>query len=385
VNILWIPHTGWHIPQRAHLFCRALLAPAFSGAERHNVHVTDWVADFTRPADFFSRRYLRNFTYRRYFDPETPGAGGKITVHGVPRIAPALFFPFLRRLNTRLLSQLVARLIREYRIDVVIGSFLLPPPDAPRLVFDLFDDNVSYWRSFGKNPAYADEIEQTEQAYLQTADAVLAASHTLVDLAVRRQPRGAVHWLPNAVELRDYDQADPAKWRNRLGLTGKIVGVLGNHDKPAEMDKVIAVAQALAAENVRFVVAGRGSALAGARKQAGSLENVLFTGPIARSEVPHLLAALDVGWCPYLRTPGADAGSPMRLLQYAAAGLPTVCTDLREARRMAFDNVVLVADGVEAAADGLRRALHLPRQRPPQIADYDLPLLTARLETILHG
>src|ERR1043166_1869319 len=55
MRILWVPHTSWHIPQRAHLFCRAL-------AERHEVHVSDWVADFSSLRDYFSLRYLQNFT-----------------------------------------------------------------------------------------------------------------------------------------------------------------------------------------------------------------------------------------------------------------------------------------------------------------------------------
>src|SRR5690242_3334232 len=121
MKILWIPHTAWHIPQRAHLFCRIL-------AERHEVHVTDWVADFTRPRDFFTLRYLRNFRYRQYYD-------GRILVHGVPRIAPALFSRALRRWNEGSFSRLIERLIARYGIDVVIGTFVVPPPAAPRLVF----------------------------------------------------------------------------------------------------------------------------------------------------------------------------------------------------------------------------------------------------------
>src|SRR5262245_60821522 len=114
MNILWIPHTAWHIPQRAHLFCRAL-------AERHEVHVTDWVADFASPGDYLTRRYLRNFLYRCYQD-------GNVIVHGVPRISPAIFVPALRRVNTAIFSRLVAYIIKRYHIDVVVGTFLLPPP-----------------------------------------------------------------------------------------------------------------------------------------------------------------------------------------------------------------------------------------------------------------
>lgn len=82
MKILWIPHTGWHIPQRAHLFCRPL-------SERHEVHVTDWQADFFSLRDYLSTRYLQNFIYRKYKD-------GVITVHSIPRISWALYFSALR-------------------------------------------------------------------------------------------------------------------------------------------------------------------------------------------------------------------------------------------------------------------------------------------------
>src|SRR4030067_1390326 len=116
MKILWIPHASWHNPQRAHLFCRAL-------SERHEVHVTDWVADFTSIRDYISRRYLRNFTYRRYKD-------GQITVHGIPRISPALYLRSLRQFNSLVYSHYLRRIIEKFSIDVVVGTFVAPPPNA---------------------------------------------------------------------------------------------------------------------------------------------------------------------------------------------------------------------------------------------------------------
>jgi glycosyltransferase involved in cell wall biosynthesis len=372
MKILWIPHTGWHIPQRTHIFCRAL-------AERHEVHVADWAADFTRLPDFFSQRYLQNFTYRQYMD-------GAIHVHGIPRIAPALFFSPLRRFNAALFARVAQQIISRYEIDVVVGTFVCPPPNAPRLVFDLFDDNSGYWHSYGMGNAYGREIEATENAYLQKADAVVAASSVLVDVARQRGARGPVHFIPNGVELAAFASADGTAWRERLGLSGHVVGVLGNHDKPAEMDKVLGAAGRMRDENLTFVIAGRGRAIPAAQKQAQALGlRVIFAGPVTREEAPALLAAFDVGVCPYLKTPGADAGSPMRLLQYAAAGLPVVCTELEEVRRMAFPNVVMVADNARDLARGIRQALKMKHQRPAKLVAYDLPVLTDRYEAVLKG
>ncbi len=373
MRILWIPHTGWHIPQRAHQFCLAL-------AERHEIHVTDLIADFRRPGDYLSLRYLRNFTYRRR-------RAGPITVHGVPRISPAIYSRVLRRMNERLFSALVRWLIARYRIEVVVGTFVVAPPKAPRLIFDLFDDNVAYWRSYGQNMAYADEIAATEQAYLAQADAVVASTSVLAERARHAGAHGPIYQIPNGVATESYAQASGARLRATLAGGKPLVGMLGNHDREAELAKVLDAAAALGSDGPRFVIAGRGEALGPARLRVArdGLSHVRFLGYIPPDEAPALIAALDVGLCPYRKTVGADASSPMRLLMYAAAGVPTVCTDLEEVRRMAFSNVVLVDDTSAALAEGIRQALCLPRRPPAAIANYDLPKLITRYEQVLAG
>lgn len=373
MKILWIPHTSWRTPQRAHLFCHAL-------AERHTVHVTDWVADFTSLRDYLSRRYLRNFTYRRYRD-------GAITVHGIPRVSPALFVPALRRLNAAVFSAVVKRIVAQYSIDAVVGTFVVPPPTAPRLVFDLFDDNPALWRSSGRWAKYADEIEQIERSYLQAADAVVAASSVLTDKAHAPGTRGPVYFIPNGIDLRRFKNTDGVAIRTQLEVQGPLVGTVGNYDRPAELDKVLDAANICSNSDITFLIAGRGTAMPGAqeRVQRERLTNVKFMGYVPPDKAADTISALDVGLCPYSKTPGDEARSPMRLLMYAAAGLPIVCTDLEEVRRMQFPNVVLVDDTAESLAEGIKRALQLPRGQPPQVKEFDLPRLIRRYEAVLNG
>jgi glycosyltransferase involved in cell wall biosynthesis len=373
MKILWIPHTGWHIPQRAHIFCRAL-------AERHEVHVTDWVADFASPRDYFSLRYVRNFAYRCYRD-------GRIVVHGIPRISPALFSTTLRRLNTIIFARLVRDLIERHRIDVVVGTFVVPPPKAPRLIFDLFDENVVIWRSRAHTLGYADEIEQAEAAYLKDADAVVAVSSVLADKARGLGARGPVYHIPNGVDLQRFAAVNRVAARARLNTHGALVGSVGNHDNAAELDKILDAAKLLGDTKLTFLIAGRGAAVARARSRAHSegLSNVVVQGYMAPDEAVETISALDVGMCSYARTTMDDARSPMRLLMYAAAGVPTVCTDLEEVRRMNFPNVVRVADDAQSFADGIRCALQRPHISPPDIQDYDLHRIVNHYEAVLKG
>ncbi len=374
MKILWLPHTAWHIPQRAHIFCRPL-------SERHEVHVTDWVADFIHPRDYLSSRYVRNFFPRTYRDDN-------ILVHGVPRITPALISPLLRQINQRVFERLIHRIISTWNIDVVVGTFVVPPPIARRVVFDLFDDNIAYGMiNFKWNRRYIAEIELTEKAYLEKSDVVVASSHVLVDTAIQRGTHKPVVLIPNGVELAEYDNLDRSLWRARLGIQGHLVAVLGNHDKEIEVNRVLELARLLADKDFQFIFAGRGSALPAAKKRAktSGLSNVHFIGPLDRKEIPSFLAGMEMGLCPYQRTAGADAAIPMRLLQYAAAGLPTVCPDLTEVRKLGFPNVLLVEEEDQAFAEGLLGAAQMPIARPRRISEYDLPALVDKYEAVLRG
>jgi glycosyltransferase involved in cell wall biosynthesis len=269
---------------------------------------------------------------------------------------------------------------------VVVGTFVVSPPKAPRLVFDLFDDNAAYWRQYGRGKEYLGEIESVERAYLQAADAVVAASSVLADKA-KPWTSHPIHFIPNAVDLKRFDAADGSAWRSKWNAPGLLAGVLGNYDKPDELQNVLDAAAILRDEEIYFIVAGRGSTVPGAKAMAAKrgLSKVQFVGQIPMPDAPDAVSAFDVGLCPYRKTPFADACSPMRLLLYTAAGLPTVCTDLEEVRRMNFPNVVLVRDDPESLADGIRRARGQPRARPAGIAEYDLPRLVDRYEQVLRG
>jgi glycosyltransferase involved in cell wall biosynthesis len=369
MRILWIPHAGWHIPQRAHLFCRAL-------SERHEVHVTDWVADFYTLKDYLSKRYLENFYYHQTKD-------GRITVHRIPRVSPAVFSTSLRKFNQSLFTFYVNRVIQKYQIDAVIGTFVVPPPKAPRLIFDLFDDNVGYWNSYGKISGYAKEILETEQEYLNKADVVVAVSSVLMEKAKKQGTRGALVYIPNGVDVSKFTQYSKVHKDRPF----KMVGLVGNQDKIAEVQKVIAAAVLLKDEPYRFLLAGRGMAVPFARKavKEKGLSNIEVRGYVTPEEANALIASLDVGLCPYFKTPGADASCPIRLLAYSAAGIPVVCTDLEEVRRLEFPNVFLVKDSAEALAEGIQHAIDIPHGQPSGIDRFDMKRLVQEYEAVIAG
>ncbi len=374
MKILWIPHAGWHIPQRAHLFCRAL-------AERHEVHVTDWATDFSTPGDYLSPRYLRNFTYRRYMD-------GKIAVHGIPRISPALYVPALRHLNTRIFSHYVQAIIDRQGIDAVVGTFVVPPPRARRLIFDLFDDNIAYWRDYRHNPTYAKEIELCENNYLKKADYVVSVSSVLADISAKKLNGNyaKVRHIPNGVDLGGYQRANGEPLRSQLSIEGhKVIGFIASFGEFSGLLRLIEAFRKLDDPKTMLLIVGDGQQSIPARCLAEKyrLKNILFTGRIPNKDIPAYYKLLDIGIIPFDKNPFTDSACPIKLLEYLATGIPVVSTDLEEVRRMNFPNVILVEEDAAAMAEGIKAAFQLPRGRPPQIESYDIHRLVDQFECVL--
>jgi glycosyltransferase involved in cell wall biosynthesis len=276
--------------------------------------------------------------------------------------------------------------MRSARIDVAVGTFVAPPPDIDRLVFDVFDDNVGYSR-INRTTTIADEIQAVEQDYLRRADAVVAASSVLRDRVRSDGYVGPLTLIPNGVHLDAFSAAAGRRTRDALGLTSPVVGLVGNHDKWIELEKVLEVARLLSDTPATFLIVGRGSALKRAAQAAHAArrDNVRFVGFVPPTRVSDYFSAIDVGLCPYSKNTAADAASPLRLLSHSAAGSAVVCTDLEEVRRMGFPNVILVGDSAADIARGIREALGRTHQQPPQIVDYDIRALARRYERVLLG
>ncbi len=373
MNILWLPHAPWHIPQRARFFAEALAA-------KHNVWVTNWDGDFARVSSLFSKRYLLNTVPRRWQEK-----GVKIA--HVPRIAPALFFKRLRLLNSGLYRQALERLIREEKIDVVVGCFVAPVPQNVALVTDIFDDNVGLWLAHGANKAYAQEIQESEAAWVRHSQQTVVVSSVLGDKIRKEYPDASLVHIPNGVDLSSY-QPNRAAARQALGLSESTtyIGNIGALDNITEADRILEVAKTLRShKNIEILVVGKGNALSYLGRTAAEqgLNNLRFKGFVTGQRLLHYFQALDIGLCPYEDTPADAARVPMRLLHYSAVGAKVVCTSLEEVRRMNFENVLLAKNDKTDFAAKVQDALELPHQVPHSLPQYDISTLTRRYETVL--
>lgn len=171
---------------------------------------------------------------------------------------------------------------------------------------------------------------------LAAATAVVVPSAELAGLMEREGARPErIRIVPNGVDVHAYDLSltDRAAARATVGAKGECVAAFVGSFQPWHQTDLLV--RALAAlddpASFRVLLVGDGPALLPTLRSANALGVAAYievVGPVPSSAVPALLAGCDVGVLP-----GTTAYChPMKLLEYAAAGLPSVAPDLPPVR-----------------------------------------------------
>ena len=232
-------------------------------------------------------------------------------------------------------------------------------------------DEARRFRSLA-HPETAAEIEARVYA---TADRIFAVSRPLAKLLVRAGvDRAKVEVMRNAVTPERF----PARRRHAPGLTVGFAGSL----KPWHGVEVLAAAFADAAREIldlRLEVVGDGP-LAGVFDRV-SLPRERFRqyGARPHDETLRILASWDIGVAPYVAACPTFYFSPLKVVEYMAAGACPVASDLGDIRHVLGDGArgVLVPPG---DVSGLASALiDLARDRARMAA------LGARARRHAHG
>lgn len=205
---------------------------------------------------------------------------------------------------------------------------------------------------------------------LRAADVAIAVSEPVARWATGHR-RDAVDVVPNGVDPTRFTPADVGRGPH---LDVVFVGTL----KPWHGVEVLLAAMALleggddsrshaagvgrSALPVRLRIVGEGPMRDALQDRAAALglnDRVTFVGGVDPADVPTHLAAADVAVAPY--PAGADYFSPLKLLEYQAAGLAVVASDIGQVPLLATHDrdAVLVPPGdvgaLAAALAGLAR------------------------------
>ena len=249
------------------------------------------------------------------------------------RLTPATIPGVTRPLLGNVAAQQIRRAIRRFLTDsgataqavIVAGmiDLLDSVPGAVRILYGT-DDWVAGAALMGRRVG---AVRRAEARQLRKADVVLAVSETLQDRWRRMGARTVL--LPNGADVRTMAAVDSTAPARDVGLEPPIAGLVGQIS--ARID--IRMLSAVAARGVSLLVVGPIFESPGVRLEGledlAALENVTFTGGRPFESLPSYYRTMSVGLTPYMNTDFNNASFPLKTLEYLAAGLPVVSSDLR--------------------------------------------------------
>ena len=238
----------------------------------------------------------------------------------------------MRPVTERAVRHLLARAVRSIggRADAVVNAW--PELDAfgachERLrVFWAQDELAAGAERMGLD---ARRVAQGEAAQAAAADLVVAANPLVAERW--RDAGGDVDLIPYGADVEAF-ASPPGVAPVRLpdGIRGPVVVVVGQLNERTDPAMLEAVADLDASLVLIGPVPPRANA--GWLEELRRRENVVWMGAQPFDALPGLLAQADVGLVPYADTPFNQASFPLKTVEYLAAGLPVVATDLAAIR-----------------------------------------------------
>ncbi|MDM9382256.1 glycosyltransferase family 4 protein [Chlorogloeopsis sp. ULAP01] len=184
------------------------------------------------------------------------------------------------------------------------------------------------------------EAEAVARRVFSTATVIIAVSEGVADY-LRRYPQtqGKVHIVPNGVNPERF----PLHQSPALPSNNFTIGFVGTM-KPWHGLPTLVNAFAQLHDHhphTRLLIVGDGperSQLEADFIYAGIRDAVEFTGKVLPSDVPGLLASMDVAVAPYPNDPNFYF-SPLKVYEYMAAGLPVVASRIGQLQALINDGV----------------------------------------------
>lgn len=195
------------------------------------------------------------------------------------------------------------------------------------------------------------------EGLLRRADRVVVTSGPLESLA-RQGGARAVSLVGNGVEAARFDPASVPASTLPGDAAAPALGYVGSLHSWLDVPLLVALAKALPEARVVLVGPAHPATAAELERAARETKNLHWLGPVPYAEVPGIVRAFRVGLIPFRRTPLTEAVNPVKLYEYAAAGVPCLTTRFSdevaawgEAARVADDERSFVA-GARALLDG---------------------------------
>jgi glycosyltransferase involved in cell wall biosynthesis len=185
----------------------------------------------------------------------------------------------------------------------------------------------------GVHPQWSKILSRREQILCHIADASASVSRPLAKLREQQGSRLAAV-IPNGVDFTRFHRANLIRKEHPPTLI-----YTGSLDSRWGVDLPIQAMPFLRQQipDIRMLIAGRGPAEPELRRLAQSLEVsdcVQFQGFVPHVELPDLLAQADIGIATSRQDSFRWYASPLKIVEYMAAGLPVICSGGGEAEKM---------------------------------------------------
>ena len=173
--------------------------------------------------------------------------------------------------------------------------------------------------------------ERLENALCARSTRTLVVTQAMADIFIARGvPAERLEVIPNGVDgSRFHPTVSGETVRRRYQLEGcRVIGFVGWIRPWHGVDGLIQAATRLMNHHadLRLLIVGDGPAIPALREQAnatGFADRIIFTGPVAREEIPQHIAALDVAVQPDV----TEYASPIKLFEYLALGRTVIAPD----------------------------------------------------------
>lgn len=281
-------------------------------------------------------------TRRRGGGRESNRSGFSVVAPGVTRLqtrtSPGASRPALRLVATMILERRIRSMVRRMRLDVAAVIVASPRQRFPRNIggtrlLYVTDDWPAGAALMGLSAA---RIRIELKRNIRDANIVAAVSP---DLAARLALAHAVtvEVLANGCDP-SADDAGPGPLRHSVA---GLVGQLNERLDPR-------ILEAILAGGTEIVVVGPRAERAPETRDFLDrflvASGVTWHGEVPQAELPGLLMRMGVGLTPYADTDFNRASFPLKTLEYLAAGLPVVSTDLPSVRWLDTDLIEVGTD-----------------------------------------
>lgn len=219
----------------------------------------------------------------------------------------------------------------------------------------------------GVHPQWADILSRREKICCKVADAVVSVSRPLAVLRAQQGAKLAVV-IPNGVDFERFHTANLARKAHPPTLV-----YMGSLDERWGVDLSIRAMPRLRTRipDVRLLIAGRGPAEQELQQLAISMgvgDCTRFEGFVPYADLPGLLAQADIGIATSRRDIFRRYASPLKIVEYMAAGLPVVCSGGGEAEQMILESGAGV--NIPFEPEALARAVQSIWAAPGGLSNY---------------